>query len=275
MIGAAGYIPLGFGELALAALLVLIHAGLSIVLQLRLGTEIAVAALRMVVQLLLLGLVLDILFAQASPLWTGLAATVMIGFAGYEVVARQTRRLAGYWGYGIATSAVLAAAGLVTLYALTTQVRPDPWYDPRFALPLLGMVLGNTMTGVALGLNTLTTTARRERNAIEARLALGADKWTALRPSLREAMKSGLIPIINAMAATGLVAIPGMMTGQILAGVPPQEAIKYQLLVMFLIAGGTGLGVFAAVYAGAGRITDARHRLRLDRLGPAAGDDGG
>ncbi len=275
MIGTSLYIPLGFGDLALAALLVLIHAGLSIALQLRLGREIFVAALRMVVQLLLLGLVLEKLFALTSPLWTGLAVAVMVGFAGYEVVARQTRRLVGFWGYGIATSAVLAAAGLVTLYALTTQVRPDPWYDPRFALPLLGMVLGNTMTGVALGLNTLTITARRERGAIEARLALGADKWTALRPSLREAMRSGMIPIINSMAATGLVAIPGMMTGQILAGVPPQEAIKYQLLVMFLIAGGTGLGVFAAVYAGAWRMTDARHRLRLDRLGPAAEDNRG
>ena len=68
------------------------------------------------------------------------------------------------------------------------------------------------------------------------------------------------------MAATGLVAIPGMMTGQILAGAAPTEAIKYQLLVMFMIAGGTGIGVFVAVYWAAWRLTDARHRLRLDRL---------
>jgi len=83
-------------------------------------------------------------------------------------------------------------------------------------------------------------------------------------------MRSALMPIVNAMAATGLVALPGMMTGQILAGVEPTEAVKYQLLIMFLIAGGTGLGSLAAVMGGAYRLTDGRHRLRLDRLSPSA-----
>jgi len=76
------------------------------------------------------------------------------------------------------------------------------------------------------------------------------------------------MPIVNAMAATGLVALPGMMTGQILSGVDPVEAVKYQTLIMFLIAGGTGFGALTAVLAGAARLTDARHRLRLDRLAP-------
>jgi len=264
------YIALGYGDLALAACLLLIQAGLSIALALNLFRDVVIAGARMVVQLSLVGVVLELLFRLVSPWWTGLAILVMIGFAGREAVARQSRKLAGLWGYGIGTSAMLIAATLVTVLALTTAIRPAPWYDPRYAIPLLGMVLGNNLTGVALGLNTLTVTARRERVAIEAQLALGADKWTALRPTLREAMRSGLIPIINAMAATGLVSLPGMMTGQILAGASPENAIKYQLLVMFLIAGATGIGVFAAVYAGAWRLTDARHRLRLDRLAAKA-----
>jgi len=268
------YIALDYTDLALASILVLIHAGLSLLLQLGLGRQIVIAVVRMVIQLALLGLVLESLFALVSPWLTGLAALVMVLFAGYEAASRQARRFTGLWSYGIGTTAILTAATLVTLFALSTQVQPDPWYDPRYAIPLLGMVLGNTMTGVSLGLNTLTTTARRERGPIEARLALGADKWMALRATLREAMRSGLIPIINSMAATGLVAIPGMMTGQILAGAAPGDAIKYQLLVMFLIAGGTGLGVFAAVYAGAGRLSDRRHRLRLDRLAAAKEEKG-
>ena len=267
------YIPLGYGDLALAALLVIVHAALSLALHLGLTRQIAVAVARMVVQLALVGVVLEALFALVSPWLTAAAAVVMVFFAGYEASARQARRFAGPWTRGIGTGAILAAAGLVTVFALTTQVQPEPWYDPRYAIPLLGMVLGNTMTGVALGLNTLTVTVTRDAGAIEARLALGADKWTALGPTLREAMRSGLIPIINAMAATGLVYLPGMMTGQILAGVRPEEAVKYQLLVMFLIAGGTGIGVFAAVYAGAERLTDRRHRLRLDRL--SAGEQDG
>ena len=95
---------------------------------------------------------------------------------------------------------------------------------------------------------------------------LGASKQTATAPVTREALRSALIPVINSMAATGVVSLPGMMTGQILGGVPPAEAVKYQILVMFLIAGGTGLGAVAAVVGGVYRLTDARHRLRLDRL---------
>ena len=128
------------------------------------------------------------------------------------------------------------------------------------------MILGNAMTGISLGLNTLTGAIHREKASIEAQLMLGANRYRATRPVSREALTSGFMPIINAMAATGVVALPGMMTGQILAGVDPTEAVKYQLLVMFLIGGATGLGVLLAVLGGVWRLTDDRHRLRLDRL---------
>ena len=95
---------------------------------------------------------------------------------------------------------------------------------------------------------------------------LGASRRAATAPVTREALRSALMPIINSMAATGVVSLPGMMTGQILGGVPPAEAVKYQILVMFLIAGGTGLGAVTAVLGGVYRLTDGRHRLRLDRL---------
>src|SRR3954447_10682971 len=104
------------------------------------------------------------------------------------------------------------------------------------------------------------------RAIIEARLMLGATKWEGAAPVTRDALRSALMPTINSMAATGLVSLPGMMTGQILGGVPPVEAVKYQILVMFLLAGGTGFGAVAAVLGGVYRLTDARHRLRLDRL---------
>ena len=77
----------------------------------------------------------------------------MIGFAGYEVMARQERRYLGWWGYGLGTSAIMTAALLVTVFGLATQVRPGPWYDPRYTIPILGMILGNTMTSVALALH--------------------------------------------------------------------------------------------------------------------------
>jgi putative ABC transport system permease protein len=263
------YIALDGLDLALAALLVVLNGGLSLALQLGLTRQLTIATLRMIVQLLLVGLVLEVLFSLVSPLWTGLAALAMLLFAGREIMARQERRLTGFWAYGLGTSCMLVAATLVTLFALVVQVNPDPWYHPRYALPLLGMVLGNTMTGIALGLHTLTTGLTRDRAAVEARLALGATRYEAVLPVSRAAMRTALMPIINSMAATGLVALPGMMTGQILAGADPVQAVKYQILVMFLIAGGTGLGATSAVMAGGRRLTDARHRLRLDRLTPS------
>ena len=259
-------IELSYGGLALAALLVLINAGLSLVLQLRLEARFLIAAARMVVQLALVGLVLTELFKVASPYWTALVALIMVLFAGREVVARQDRGFARLWAYGIGTSAMLMAVTLVTIFALSTQVQPDPWYDPRYAIPLLGMILGNTMTGVSLGLHALTKGALEQRAGIEAQIALGAQRHQALLPVTREALRSAMMPIINAMSATGLVSLPGMMTGQILAGTPPMEAVKYQLLIMFLIAGGTALGAIIAVMGGVYRLTDSRHRLRLDRL---------
>ena len=263
------YIALGTADLVLASLLVLANAGLSLALDLGVHRRLLVAAFRMAVQLTLVGAVLTTLFAVVSPFWTGLAALVMIGFAGHEVAARQERKLAGAWSYGLGTGCMLVAAALVTVLALTTALRPDPWYDPRYAIPLLGMILGNAMTGIALGLNTLSTGLAGGRAAVEARLMLGHDRRAALGPVVRRALRSALMPIVNTMSATGLVALPGMMTGQILGGVPPAEAVKYQILILFLIAGSTGLGAAAAVLGGACRLTDGRHRLRLDRLRPA------
>ena len=95
---------------------------------------------------------------------------------------------------------------------------------------------------------------------------LGATRQVAAASITREALRSALMPTINSMSATGVVSLPGMMTGQILGGVPPAEAVKYQILVVVLIAGGTGLGAVTTVLRGVYRLTDGRQRLRLDRL---------
>jgi putative ABC transport system permease protein len=140
-------------------------------------------------------------------------------------------------------------------------IAPDPWYAPRYILPVLGMVLGNTMTAVALVLDGLSEAASRDRAAIEARLALGARRFGALSDPLRSALRTAMTPMLNAMATTGIVALPGMMTGQIIAGADPVGAAKYQVLIMFLIAGATALGAFLAAVGAVFLLTDERHRL--------------
>ena len=266
------YINLTYADIAYAAVLLVLNGVLSMLFSLGIARQLFVAAIRMTVQLILVGLVLTYLFEHVSPWWTGLMVLVMVAAAGREIMARQKRRLAGFWAYGLGASTMMIAAVSVTVLALGTQISPDPWYDPRYAIPILGMILGNTMTGISLGLDTLTSTAVRERPAIEARIALGQPRFEAFGAVMRQALRSGFMPIINSMAATGIVALPGMMTGQILAGVPPVEAVKYQLLIMFLIGGATGLGVVLAVLGGVRRLTDERQRLRLDRLAAASAD---
>lgn len=260
------YISLSYFDLAAASIFLILNAAFSFMLKLRLESQLLVSCARMIVQLLMIGLVLKTVFAAASPLITLLLATAMIVFAGREIWARQERRLRGVWGYSLGATSMMLAGAVVTISALTTQIEPTPWWNPQFALPLFGMILGNTMTGVSLGLDTLHSSVYRERISIEAQLLLGRTRWQAVLPPTRRALRSGFTPIINAMAATGVVSLPGMMTGQILSGVDPQEAVKYQILIMFLIGGATGLGVLGAVFGSVWRLTDNRERLRLDRL---------
>jgi putative ABC transport system permease protein len=260
------YIPLTTTDLMLAATLLIINAAISWFFRLQLEKSIAIAVVRMVVQLALIGVVLKFIFAQTSPTWTAMLGLVMIVAAGIEVMTRQTRPVRGWQAFGLQTATLFFIGIAVTGLGVGIIIGPDPWYAPRYVLPILGMVLGNTLTGMCLVLDTMTEAASRERGAIEARLALGAHRFEAMSNVLHVAMRTGMIPILNAMATTGIVALPGMMTGQILAGVDPVEAAKYQVLIMFLIAGATALGVVCAGVGAIVLLTDDRHRLRLDRI---------
>lgn len=259
-------ISLSAFDLGLAAVLVLLLAGLSLWLQLGVSRQLIIAACRTTVQLLLIGLILKSLFENVNLWFMAAIATLMLVLAGREVMARQTHRFVGIWGFAMGTSSMFVSTFVVTLIALTVIIRTDPWYTPQYSIPLLGMMLGNTMTGISLGLERLTQAAREQRASIEAQLMLGHSSQQAITKIRRQAIRYGMIPIINAMAAAGIVSLPGMMTGQILAGSPPVEAVKYQILIMFLIAAGTGFGTVAAVMLGSNRLFDARQRLRLDRL---------
>ncbi len=259
-------IHLGPLDLGLAAALVLMLAALSLYLGLGVERRLLLAALRSLIQLGLLGLVLKTLFAQTHPLPIFALTGVMLAVAAWEVRARQRHRFRGPWGIGIGALSMFVSSFSVTLLALVVVIRPTPWYAPQYLIPFLGMLLGNTMSGIAIGLESLTRQACDLRPVLEDRLALGHPWQQVIAPLRREAMRAGLIPIINAMSVAGVVSLPGMMTGQILAGSPPMEAAKYQLLILFLIAAGTGFGAAAALWVASRRLFDGRERLRLDRL---------
>ena len=260
------YLALSNLDLLLAALVMILNGSISIAFRLGLERTLAVSTLRMVVQLTLIGLVLKFIFAATSPLWTVLFAFVMLIAAGYEVWSRQDQHIVGWPAIALGATIPFIAGLVITVFALVVIVGPEPWYAPRYFLPILGMLIGNALAGVSLVLNTITTGARQERAAIEDRLALGSSRFAAMHDVLRRAMKTGLMPILTAMAASGLVTLPGMMTGQILAGIDPIDAAKYQIMIMFLVAGATALSVFIGGICAVLLLTDDRHRLRLDRL---------
>lgn len=253
-------------DLSMAAILVLLLAAISVYLKLGLANRIIIAGLRTVIQLLLVGLILKTLFLQAGLFWVAVMSIIMLLIAGREVMARQQRRFGGVWGYGLGTLSMFVSSFSLTIYALFVIVGTEPWYTPQYAIPLLGMMLGNTMTGVALALDKLTTSAWQQRNVIEARLILGQDWRTAIGDITRDSVRIGMIPMINAMAAAGVVSLPGMMTGQILSGTDPVDAVKYQILIMFMITAGTGFAAMLATWIGAKHLFDDRQRLRLERL---------
>ena len=259
-------IQLSIVDLTIAAALVLLLALLSMRLHPAISRQLVVAAVRTAVQLTLIGLVLKVLFANASLGWVTLMALVMLLIAGREVMMRQERRFKGWWGFAVGTGSMFLSSFAVAVFALVVILGDDPWYAPQYAIPLLGMLLGNTMNGISISMDRLTHAAWEQRNVIEARLMLGQRWDAAISDYRKQAIRSGMIPIINAMAAAGIVSLPGMMTGQILAGVAPVEAVKYQILIMFLISAGTGLGTLAAVTIGSRRLFDERQRLCLDRL---------
>ncbi|GAB4134792.1 MAG: iron export ABC transporter permease subunit FetB [Planctomycetaceae bacterium] len=252
-------------QVALAACLLLVNGLVSILLKLRMERSLLIAGVRTVVQLTLIGFVLEWVF-QLNRWYAVIGlAMVMTVIAGATAAGRSHRYYTGMWMNTLVS--IWTGSWLVTAYALTILL-PDAahWYRPQYLIPLLGMVLGNTLNGISLGLNTLTENLASHRGEVESLLALGATRWESAREPVREAVKTGMIPIVNSMLIVGLVSLPGMMTGQILAGTSPLEAVKYQIVIMFLIASGTAMGTVGVVILSYRRLFNARHQFLHEQI---------
>jgi putative ABC transport system permease protein len=264
MVDQASYLKLEYWQVALATLLILVNGALSFALELGLGRRLLIAAGRTTVQLLLIGLVLQKVFALnhwGPVLGLGL---IMVLIAGLAAVRRTSRRYPGIWLSS--TLSILVSSWVVAGIAVTGVLRVTPWYLPQYAIPFLGMILGNALTGISLGLDRFAETLVRGRDKVDLYLTLGGTRWEAALPAIREAIRTGMIPILNSMTVVGLVSLPGMMTGQLLAGVPPSEAIKYQIVIMFLIASATGLGTVGAVLLSYLKLFNHRHQFLFDNI---------
>lgn len=251
-------------DLTIAAGLIILLAISSWLLQLKISRQLLIAACRNIIQLLLIGYILKFIFHSSNVLLLGIIALIMLLVAGFEINARQKYPLKRSVGFKIGTAALFFSSFTMTMLALMIIVSPTPWYSPQYAIPLLGMLLGNTMNGISLGMDKLNQSVFQQRLIIEQRLMLGQEYQEAIKEIRAESIRTGMIPIINSMAISGLVSLPGMMTGQILSGTPPVEAVKYQILIFFLIAAGTGFGIMAAVWMISKRLFDDRQRLNFE-----------
>ncbi len=259
------YLELTYVQVGSATLLILVNAAISLMLNLGLTRSLLIASLRTIVQLWLIGLVLQWIFqADRAGVVLGLMVFMTL-VAGLTAGAGLVR---AYRGIFITTTVSMwASSWLVGLYALTFVFHErESWYQPQYTIPMLGMLLGNTLNGITIGLDSLLEAFENKRLDIESRLCLGATRWEAARPELQEAVRVGMIPVINSMMIVGLVSLPGMMTGQLLSGTAPIEAVKYQIVIMFLIAAATALGTVAAVMLGFFRLFTRAHQLDPERL---------
>ena len=261
----AGYLQnLSWPALAIAAALILINGAISVALQLKLEKKLAIAAVRTVVQLLLVGYVLGWVFA-VNRWYVVVAMMVLMTLVAGRAAGERSRwtyrqmgmdSIVSVWG----SSWVVAAIGLFVI------LRVQPWYEPQYVIPILGMILGNTLTGVALGMERITGELQSRRDQIETLLAMGATRWEAFRPAAQAAVRAGMTPVINSMSVVGIVSLPGMMTGQVLAGQAPDEAIRYQIVIMFLITAASGLGTVSVVLMVYKRLFSTSHHFLYWRL---------
>jgi putative ABC transport system permease protein len=259
------YIELTYWQVALAALLILVNGAISLALRLGMERTLAWASLRTILQLWLIGWVLGRVFA-VDRWYVVLAMLVaMTVVAGIAAGQRNKRRFRGIWFNTIVS--LWAASWLVTAYAMIVVVQDTGhWCRPQYVIPLMGMVLGNSLNGTSIGLNSLTDTLVSHRDQVEMALALGASRWEAARAPIQHAVRTGMIPIINSMMVVGIVSLPGMMTGQLLSGTDPIEAVKYQIVIMFLIASATALCTVGVVLLSFYRLFSAEHQFLIRRI---------
>ena len=242
---AGGVIVIGPWQLAIATLFVVFVGVVSIRLSLGLTKDLAIATVRTFVQLAVLGYVLRWVFGINSPWLVVGLILLMVVFAARILVKRSPDAPPGIFGSAFIA---MALTGFIVTFSVTgVIVQVEPWYLPQYVIPLAGMVIGNSMTGIALALERVFSDLDAREDEVLALTALGATPWEAAHGSVRVALRAGLVPTINSMAAAGLVFIPGMMAGQILAGADPVNATAYQIVVMLMVSAATALGSVLAV----------------------------
>ncbi|MFW5972262.1 MAG: ABC transporter permease [Bacillota bacterium] len=224
--------------------------------------EIVLANFRMTIQLILVGYVLTYIFANPNIWFSLLILLLMQGFAIQNIYSRVDKISSGL--KKIIAVAMFTGTAITIFYFVIAVVGLRPWYKPQYFIPLAGMLIGNSMTGISLGVKGLVNGIRDNQPLIENALMLGGKPELITRDITARAFYQAILPTINSMMGMGIVFIPGMMTGQILAGAPPLTAIKYQIAIMSGIMGSVTLTVYIMIKWGSRTFFNDRAQLKVD-----------
>lgn len=211
--------------------------------------EILISSVRMTLQLILTGYILVYIFDSPSPLYTVLILIAMEVFAVYNIIKRTKTKISTNLKKIIAFSMIAGTVSCL-FYFLFVVVHISPWYNPQYFIPIAGMLIGNSMTGISLGVTRLVDGMQSHKYLVEGALMLGATPKMAAKQIMDNAFDSAILPTINSMVGMGIVFLPGMMTGQILSGTSPVTAINYQIAIMLGILGSVALTVIIFVQLG-------------------------
>jgi putative ABC transport system permease protein len=234
-------IQITLGQLASTLVLVAVAVAVSVWQRADLERDIGIAVIRSFIQLTAIGYVIELIFDHDN-LWfvvALLAAMVLFGAVRARSRARKVPR--AFWPLLIA----LALAGATTLGLVLALGVFEP--QARYLVPVGGMVIGNAMTAAAVALNRLGDDVANSTHTIEATLALGATTTQAIRPVLRRSLRSGMIPLVDSTKTTGLIFFPGTMVGMLLAGAAPEDAVRLQLILLYVLLGSVALAALTSV----------------------------
>jgi putative ABC transport system permease protein len=234
-----GYIEISLWQLAIALGLVVVAGIASMVYELRLQKDLALGTLRTFAQLFAMGYLLKIIF-QINNLWLVLAIYLCMTYFSVRIIKGRVKEKSVNFLVPTMVSVTISYS-LVTYLVTGLIIGANPWWTPQYFIPIGGMVAGNSMNALAISLERFFSDLRTRKDEVEMMLCLGADFREASKEMFRNALKAGMIPSINSMMGVGIVSLPGMMTGQILAGADPVDAVRYQIVVMLMIVAATVL----------------------------------
>ncbi|MCA1062161.1 iron export ABC transporter permease subunit FetB [Rossellomorea sp. AcN35-11] len=211
--------------------------------------QIILASFRMTIQLIFAGYILTYIFDNPSPWLTVSIILIMEAFA-IRNIFKQVKYEMDRKLKVIAALALLIGTLISLFYFNMVVIHFSPWYDPRYFIPIAGMIVGNSMTGITLGINTLLGGLKDQREKVEGALMLGATPKAASKSYVDNAFDSAILPTLNNMLGMGIIFLPGMMTGQILSGISPLVAIEYQIAILLGIVGSVALTVIIFILLG-------------------------